>query len=220
MRTIRITGKGQLRLRPDTTRITLSLEGSSPEYGEALRRSAADTEQLRDLLTGFGFARSELKTLSFHVDTEYESYQEKGVYKQRFVGYRFRHQMKVEFASDNDRLGRILYALSVCPIQPEFQLSYTVRDPEAARNELLGQAVADAREKAAVLTRAAGVTLKDIQSIDYSWGQLNLEVQPMNRMMKAEMAFGLSASNDSYDMDIEPDDIELSDTVTVLWEIA
>ena len=24
---------------------------------------------------------------------------------------------------------------------------------------------------------------------------------------------------DSYDMDIEPDDIEVSDTVTILWEI-
>ena len=24
----------------------------------------------------------------------------------------------------------------------------------------------------------------------------------------------------SYDMDIEPDDVEISDTVTVIWEIA
>jgi hypothetical protein len=27
------------------------------------------------------------------------------------------------------------------------------------------------------------------------------------------------AAMDSYDMDIEPDDIEVSDTVTVVWEI-
>jgi len=38
MRTIQVTGKGQLRVRPDQTRITLSLEGLYPEYGEALRR--------------------------------------------------------------------------------------------------------------------------------------------------------------------------------------
>ncbi len=31
MRTIRVTGKGQLRVKPDQTRITLSLEGLYPQ---------------------------------------------------------------------------------------------------------------------------------------------------------------------------------------------
>ena len=221
MRTIRVTGKGQINIRPDMTRITLSLEGTYPEYGEALRRSSQDTEQLKDLLTGFGFDRSDLKTLNFHVDTEYESYKDHGAYKQRLVGYKYHHTMKVEFESDNERLGKVLYALAHCDVQPEFRLSYTVKDPEAAKNELLGKAVTDARVKATVLTQAAGVDLKDIQSIDYSWGQINFEVQPMNRMLMAEECCD-SAINEvgSYDMDIEPDDIEVSDTVTVVWEIA
>jgi len=220
MRTIRVTGKGQIKVKPDMTRITLSLEGIFPEYGETLRRSSEDTERLKDLLAGFGFERSDLKTLNFSVDTEYESCKDKGTYKQRFVGYKFHHLMKVEFDSDNDRLGRVLYALANCPVKPEFRLSYTVKDPEAAKNELLGKAVTDAKEKASVLTQAAGVSLKDIQSIDYSWGQINFEVQPMNRMLMAEECRApVMDGAGSYDMDIEPDDIEVSDTVTVLWEI-
>ena len=220
MRTIKVTGKGQIKVKPDVTRITLSLEGLYPEYGETLRRSSEDTELLKDLLAGFGFERSDLKTLNFSVDTEYESYKDKGTYKQRFVGYRFRHVMKVEFDSDNERLGRVRYALANCPVKPEFRLSYTVKDPEAAKNELLGKAVTDAQEKASVLTQAAGVSLKDIQSIDYSWGQINFEVQPMSRMLMAEECCEAPiAGARSYDMDIEPDDIEVSDTVTVLWEI-
>ena len=220
MRTIRVTGKGNLKVKPDMTRITISLEGTFPEYGEALRRSAEDTEKMKDLLTGFGFGRTDLKTLNFNVETEYESYKEHGAYKQRFVGYKYHHLMKVEFESDNDRLGKVLYALANCPVKPEFRLSYTVKDPEAAKNELLGRAIADAKEKSSVLTKAAGVTLKDIQSIDYSWGQINFEVQPMNRMLMAEECCEApSAAYGSYDMDIEPDDIEVSDTVTVIWEI-
>ena len=220
MRTIRVTGKGAIKLRPDTTRITLSLEGTSPQYGEALRKSAEGTEQLRDLLAGFGFGRGELKTLSFSVDTEYEGYEDQGVFKQRFVGYRFRRSLKVEFASDNDRLGKILYALANCPARPEFRISYTVKDPEAAKNTLLGRAVADAREKAAVLSGAAGVALKDIQSIDYSWGEADLEVRPMNRALLADGRMAaMKAGAESYRMDIEPEDIEVADTVTVLWEI-
>ena len=220
MRTIRVTGKGNLKVKPDMTRITVSLEGTFPEYGEALRRSSEDTEKLKDLLAGFGFGRTDLKTLNFNVETEYESYKEHGAYKQRFIGYKYHHLMKVEFESDNDRLGKVLYALANCPVKPEFRLSYTVKDPEAAKNVLLGKAIADAKEKSSVLTQAAGVTLKDIQSIDYSWGQINFEVQPMNRMIMAEECCEApSAAYGSYDMDIEPDDIEVSDTVTIIWEI-
>ena len=222
MRTIRVTGKGQIKVKPDTTRITLSLEGTYPEYGETLHRSSQDTEKLKDLLTGFGFDRSDLKTLNFSVDTEYESYKDKGTYKQRFIGYKFHHVMKVEFLSDNNRLGKVLYALANCPVKPEFRLSYTVNDPEAAKNELLAKAVADAKQKAVVLTAGAGVAMKDIQSIDYSWGEINFEVQPMSRMVMTEecLAEPLAVGAGSYDMDIEPDDIDVSDTVTVVWEIA
>lgn len=39
-----------------------------PEYGETLRRSAEDTEKIKDLLTGQGFTRTVLKTLNFNVD--------------------------------------------------------------------------------------------------------------------------------------------------------
>ena len=217
MRTIRVTGKGQIRVHPDMTRITMTLSGKNREYAETLRRSSEETEKLKDVLSGFGFERSDLKTLDFSVDTEYESHMERdGSYKRHLVGYSFTHTMKVEFPSDNGRLGKVLYALANCGVSPEFRISYTVKDPEAAKNTLLGKAVDDAKEKAAVLTRAGGVTLKDIQSIDYSWGEIDFEYRPMSRdLMLSECAPAMSC-----DMDIEPDDISVSDTVTVVWEIA
>ncbi len=220
MRTIRVTGKGRIRVKPDTTRITMTLEGRHREYGETLRASSQETESVKDILCGFGFARADLKTLQFGVDTEYESYQDSdGAYRQRFVGYRYRHVMKVEFPSDGDRLGELLYALANGPVSPEFRISYTVRDPEATKNELLGKAVTDAKEKALVLTRAAGVALKEMQNIDYSWGEIDLETRPMDGALFAEACAAAPKAAMRYDLDIEPDDIEVSDTVTVVWEI-
>ena len=219
MRTIRVTGKGQIKVRPDMTRITMTLNGIHKEYGETLRRSSEDTEALKDVLSGFGFERSDLKTLSFSIDTEYESYHDKksDEYKQRFVGYRFIHILKVEFDSDNDRLGKLLYALANCAVRPEFRISYTVKDREAAKNLLLGKAVADAKEKAVVLAQAGGVTLKAIQSIDYSWGEIGFESRPMRGDVLMERCEAPKAKG--YNLNIEPDDIDVSDTVTVLWEI-
>ena len=218
MRTIRVTGKGQIKVRPDTTRIIMSLEGLYKDYNETLRLSSQDTETLKDILSGFGFERSDLKTLNFSVDTEYESYKDRdGSYKQRFTGYRYRHMLKVEFDSDNERLGKILYALANGNVRPEFRISYTVKDPEATKNTLLGKAVKDAREKASVLTEAAGIGLKDIQSIDYSWGEIDFEYRPMDGGILAERC--MAEPTAAYSLDIEPDDIEVSDTVTVVWEI-
>ena len=216
MRTIRATGSGLIRLQPDMTCITMTLTGLDPDYGEALRRSSADTETLRGVLTGFGFARTDLKTLGFHVSTEYESYQdEDNTYKERFAGYRFRHVLKVEFDSDNDRMGKVLYALANGSVSPELRISFTVRDQESAKKALLAKAVADAREKAELLALAGGVALRDIQTIDYSWGAISFESAPLfdGVMAKSRIAGA------SYDLAVEPDEIEVSDTVTVTWEI-
>ena len=151
-RVIQVTGRGVLRLTPDTTRLTITLRGTCPEYEQAIAASARDTQGLKELIAGLGFARDSLRTLSFDVTTEYESIRDpNGDYRQRLVGYQFTHATKLEFPRDNGLLGRLLYALGHGEAAPELVISYTVRDREGAKNRLLGQAVADARARAEVL---------------------------------------------------------------------
>lgn len=214
-RIIRVTGKGNLKVHPDMTRISIELTKIFQEYSETLERASQDTENLRGLLKPFGFNYSDLKTVHFSVDTETESYEEDGIYKRRFIGYRFTHELKVEFDSDNQRLGKILYALANSPLNPEFHLSYTVKDSEAVKNKLLGKAVKDAKAKAEILTSAAEVTLGEILSIDYSWNKISFETHPIEFEEKRMLC---EAPGASYDLNIEPDDIQVSDTVTVIWE--
>ena len=218
-RIIKVTGKGNLKVRPDVTRITITLDGQNKEYGKILEQSSKDTEELKDILEEQGFERSDVKTLLFNVDTRYESYQTKDrSWKERFVGFEYTHKVKIEFDSDNTRLGRILYALATAKeIHPDFRLSYTVKDKEGAKNELLGKAVSDAKAKAVVLTKAAGVNLKDILTIDYSWGEIQFEYSPMHDGVFRNAL--MSSDGEELGIDIEPDDIEVSDTVTVVWEI-
>ncbi|MCR4997872.1 MAG: SIMPL domain-containing protein [Butyrivibrio sp.] len=218
-RIIKVTGKGNLKVRPDVTRITITLDGQNKEYGKILEQSSKDIEELKDILEKQGFERSDVKTLLFNVDTRYESYQTKDrSWKERFVGFEYTHKVKIEFDSDNTRLGRILYALATAKeIHPDFRLSYTVKDKEGAKNELLGKAVSDAKAKAVVLTKAAGVNLKDILTIDYSWGEIQFEYSPMHDGVFRNAL--MSSDGEELGIDIEPDDIEVSDTVTVVWEI-
>lgn len=216
MRTIRITGKGQIKVKPDMTRLTITLEDTYREYSETLKHSSEAIKQIKDLFLAFGFEKSRLKTLSFNVDTEYKNYSEHNTYKRIFVGYSYRQVLKIEFDSDNKLLGKILYALANSPLHPEFRISYTVKDPEAAKNRLLSKAMQDAKKKALVLSQAADVTLKDIQSIDYSFGELDLQINSVQNMLPSKASV---PSIQDYHIEIEPDDIDVTDSVTVIWEI-
>lgn len=216
MRTIRITGKGQIKVKPDMTRLTITLENNCREYSETLKHSSEATKQIKDLFLAFGFEKSRLKTLSFNIDTEYKNYKEHDDYKRIFVGYSYRQVLKIEFDSDNKLLGKILHALANSPLHPEFRISYTVKDPEAAKNRLLSKAMQDAKEKALVLSQAADVTLKDIQSIDYSFVELDFQINSIQNMLPSKASV---PSMQDYDIEIEPDDIDVTDSVTVVWKI-
>ena len=218
-RTIRVTGKGNISVKPDIIRLRLSMEGIYPEYDETLQKSSEIVELLKDLVEKQGYERKELKTLYFNIDTEYESYQAKDKsWKRRFQGYKYVHRMKIEFPADNQRLGKMLYALAHCPVSPEFSIEYTVADPEKSKNELLGVAVKDSMKKASVLAEASGVKLGKILNIDYSWGEIDFVSRPLQEM-SLRCCEPMECDSASYDMDIEPDDIDISDTVTVIWEL-
>lgn len=214
MRTIRITGKGQLKLRPDVTVITLYLTGLCPDYSKAMKKSSEDTESLKKALAPLGFDPKDIKTEKFYFEAAYESHYEGDKQIKDFLGYKYTHILKLEFDSDKRRLGEILSVLVNCGTNPEYKISYTVKDTESAKNALLAKAVVDARRKAETLANAAGVRLKYIQSIDYSLDEINFNVRPF--IAKSVV---VPECPDDFTPDIEPDDIDLSDTVTVIWEI-
>ncbi len=221
MRTIKVTGKGKIAVKPDMIRLYINKEELCKEYEDTLRRSTEDTELLKDLFEKLGFQRKDLKTVYFNVDTEYESYQNRDKsWKRRFEGYKYIHHMKIEFASDNKKLGQVLYALAHSSLKPEFSIEYTVADVEKCKNELLHKAIEDSIQKAQVLTTAANVKLGEIQAIDYSWGEIDFVTKPMNEMRLMECTECEMSAPAAYDIDIEADDIDVTDTVTVVWEIA
>ena len=133
-RTIRVTGKGNLSVKPDMVRLVMTMEGMKEEYDAALEESAHMTEYLKQMFSDLGFDREDIKTLNFNVSAEYESYQAKDKsWKRRFEGYKYVHRMKIEFPADNKRLGKVLYKLGHSTVRPEFRIEYTVAEPEKCK---------------------------------------------------------------------------------------
>ena len=87
-RRIRVTGKGSISVKPDRICLNLTLEDIQDKYEKTLEQSTMQVEILKDCFEKLGFQRNDLKTISFNVDTEYESYQDRQkTWKRRFKGY-------------------------------------------------------------------------------------------------------------------------------------
>lgn len=216
-RTITIKGIGRLSLKPDRTVVSLTLKTTDKSYDKAVDTAAGHLEQLREALGGIGFAGDDLKTAHFNVGTEYENERDdNGNYKRVFAGYCVTHQLKLEFDFDTQRLSRTLGAIAECVAEPELEVQFTVKDREAVNAALLESACTNARAKAGILAGASGVTLGELISIDYSWGERHL-FSPARYGM--ENACLMKAGAAPTSVGIEPDDIDVSDSVTFVWAI-
>lgn len=215
-RNITIRGTGKISVSPDLTVVTLNLKDVDKDYEKAMEKAASKMEDLRGALAKIGFSKEDLKTTNFNVNTEYESRRNQdGSYSQVFKGFACYHSLKIEFDFDTKKLANVLSSIASSVAEPELNVSFTVKDKDAVSDMLLKSATENAKRKAEILTSSSDVKLGRIISIVYDWGNRDL-VSP-TRYALDNRAMKLSAAPNS--IDISPDDITVTDTVTFIWEI-
>lgn len=216
MRTITVKGIGAVSVKPDLIVLRLSMVTSEYEYDAAMKAAAEKIDFLNKALEAAGFEKKSAKTADFRVRADYDSLNDgKGNYTSVFMGYKCRHELKIEFDFDTKRLAKALSEISKCIAKPEISIDFTVKDSSAVSGELLKAAVKNAREKAEILCAASGAKLGGLLSIDYNWGELHLYSETDYDVEGKCMLLG-----DADDMDIEPEEIKARDTATFEWEIA
>lgn len=214
-RTLGVKGIGRLAVKPDLIQLLLTLKGHHESYGQALEESSKARNRLKEAFSETGFADQDLKTSYFSIDTKYEGFSDgAGNYQQKFVGFEYEHRLILEFEADNRRLGQILTNLLNSGVPALFNLVYTVKDPESIKIQLLERAVLDARTKAEALARAAGVQMGRLLRI------IHAKRDPDFRTELMRGAPGLEKTvYADINAGIEPEDIRLEGSVTLIWEI-
>ena len=216
MRTITVKGIGAVSVNPDLIVLRLSMETAEYEYDAAMKAAAEKIDFLNKALEAAGFEKKSAKTADFRVRADYDRLNDgKGNYTSVFMGYKCRHELKIEFDFDTKRLAKALSEISKCIAKPEISIDFTVKDSSAVSGELLKAAVKNAREKAEILCAASGAKLGELLSIDYNWGELHLYSATDYDVEGKCMMLGAAD-----DMDIEPEEIKARDTATFEWEIA
>lgn len=213
-RRIHIRGIGYAAQVPDQVALSLTLTAQNNEYSAAMKIGSQQVEMLREAIVEAGFKADALKTINFNVRAVYEKEESKDGnskrYSQVFVGFECRHDLKLTFDLDNDKLNRALDTIAASLSQPKISIAFTVKDPNALTDKILRDAAKDARRKAKALCTASGVKLGKLLDINYSWDTSRVQ---------ETIVCGECAPVAKNSFDLQPEELVASDSVDFLWEI-
>ncbi len=213
-RIITVKGTGNLSVKPDLIIITMNLQSHEYDYQDTMILATESINTIQKAVQGVGFDKSDLKTTGFDVNTNYESYRdEKNNHKTRFDGYICEQQLKLEFDFNTETMAEVITAVVKTSVGPQLNIRFGIRDKSAISEELLINATENARKKAEILTKASNVSLGNLINIDYNWGELHLYSPTRYNIENNMMLQRRSSPN------IQPDNIDLTDTASFVWEI-
>jgi len=210
-REIVVKGIGKASVIPDMIILEMKLETINLQYDVTMKHAEELADTLRKAIISAGHNGKDLKTTDFNIKTKYENFKVNDLWKEKFIGYYCSHSLKLEFDLDMQKLECTINSIAKSNAKPRLSINFSIKDSTSVSELLLQNAIENAKSKAEILTKSAGVKLGEVKRIDYNWGELHMY------------------SKTNYDLDedavlcqaiqIEPENINVNDTVTVVWEI-
>ena len=192
-RSVGVSGEAERRVAPDMAILRMAVVNDGEAVAPARREADATIARARALLTARGIASVDVDSSGLEVMPRYRW--NEATREQERVGYRVTRRLEIRLL-DLTLLGDLLIELSEAGINDMQSPDLGLVDPEATYREVLAEAVANARGRAAVVAETLGASLGDAIAIDT---QRARPPQPLRReaMMMAADA-GAPAPGDSY----------------------
>jgi uncharacterized protein YggE len=202
-RTLSITGHGEAHGRPDIAQIQAGVTTTAPTAAAALSGNNSRMNSVFAALKKLGVPDRNIQTSGFSVFPQYTNGDNNN--PRRLTGYQVSNTVSVKL-EEIDRTGPALDALVAAGANQMNGISFDIARPEPLLDQARADAVTDARHRAEVYAKAAGISLGPIQSI--SENGASAPPRPMYRMaMMADAA------------PVAPGEQTLSADVTMVWEI-
>lgn len=208
--TVAVNGTSKVSIIPDMTELNIHVSSLKMNMADATKAIGEQTQQYLKILKQLGFQETDVKTTNFSASKN-RIYRENGPIDS---GYVVSQNLTVKFGYNQSTLQKIVARFSEVKDPVDFNIGFYVSDPlrEKTEAELQGKAVGDARKKATNLTTAAGVKIGGIKAIVYGTETPGPVYYKSDMRMSAEMSDGANLS-------FAPQEIELQETVTVIWFI-
>lgn len=203
-RTIVVAGTGEAAAAPDLLTLSIGVETEADTAADALRRNNAQMQAAIDRLKKRGVAEKDMQTSNLSVNPRYD-YEERRA--PRIIGYTASNMLNVRLR-DLDKAGAVIDEVVADGANRLNGLSFGFSNDSALLAKAREAAVADAREKAETLARAAGVSLGPLLQIQEGRAEAPIVVSGA-RMAMAE----------AKDVPIQAGETTVTATVTLVYEI-
>ena len=202
-------GTGEVRVTPDRAMINIAVETRAPTAAAAGAENARRQQATLDALRKAGIAKEQISTVEYNVSPDYQ-YDREGNKPPTVIGYVVRNTVRAEVRKLDD-LGRVIDAALGGGANTIGAVEFTSSNLEAARQQALANAVANARQQAESMAKAGGGALGQL---------LELNSQPYSRppMPLVEMAAARAMAKDVAETPINPGEFVVSASVTGRWE--
>lgn len=163
-RRIVVTGEGRVEAAPDLATVSAGVETEAASATDALTRNSAAMAQVLAALGEAGIAAADVQTSAIALEPVWNQPREGEAGAPRITGYAARNIVTIQ-VREIARLGGVLDALAQAGANRLAGIAFALSEPEARENEAREAAVADARARAEIYARAAGVGLGPVLEI-------------------------------------------------------
>jgi len=206
-RTLTVSGAGLVSLKPDMAYVYVGVHTEKPSAAEAVAVNNASTQQLIDALTAAGVAVNDIQTTNFSI---WQNNQYGPDNQPTGTNYAVDNTVYVTVRK-LETLGSLLDAAVKAGANNINSIQFDVADKTASLSQARAEAVKTAKTQAGELAAAAGVTLGDVQSIQY------FDASPSPVFLGKGMGGGEASVNAA--MPINPGQMQITVTVTMAYEI-
>lgn len=137
MRTIKISAKAKLDVKPDFVNFIITLTNTNEDYDIAIKENNNNLENLSKGLIKLGFKLEDIITTNFYVDQKFESVQENNQYKQILVGYKINHKIKLSFNLNHELINLVIDTIEKTNSNALFNIEFTILDKVKEKTRLL-----------------------------------------------------------------------------------
>ncbi len=206
LRTLTVTGNGEIKVDPDRASIYIGVHTEDPDAKAAVSKNTAQTTQVIDALKAMGIDPKDIQTSNYSVYPQ-QNYGPDNQVK----GTTFMVDNTVNVTvRDLNKLGDILSEAANVGANNISGIQFDLSNKDTAMNDARSQAIAQGKQIATEMAKAAGVTLGEIQSMSFSGGV------PSPIFMSKD-AFAREAAAPA--VPVSPGQIDISADVTIVFAI-
>lgn len=161
---ITVSGEGEVSVAPDLAVVNLSVLREADTAKAALAANSAAMKQVLDALKAAGIADRDIQTSNFTIQPRYQQAARDKPQDPKIIGYSVSNEVTVRIRK-LDEAGGIIDKVVGLGVNQGGGINFVKDDLKEVMTEARKRAVADAIEKARILSEAAGVKLGPVLSI-------------------------------------------------------